>query len=99
MDAVQELDALKKKQQALSEKIEALNEKKAKIDAEITELRGKSIEVQNEIFQRENVVWLEAARKVASERPEFQKMVAAYAEEMQILASAKKVGRPKKKAD
>jgi hypothetical protein len=44
-------------------------------------------------------VWLEAARKVASERPEFQKMVAAYAEEMQILASAKKASRPKKKAD
>lgn len=96
MDDVKELEKLKSREAMLKAQLDALIAKRQKLDTEINEATAKATAVTQEIFQRENVVWLEAAKKVAAERPEFQKMVDAYAAEMQIDHAGRGRGRPKK---
>lgn len=97
MDAAKELDDLKKKKAEIENRIDFLTQKKKNYETQIVEATAKLTSIEQDIFQRENVIFLMAAKQAADSNPEFAKLVLAYSEKLQLEAVAKK-GKKKEKA-
>lgn len=97
MDAAKELDDLKKKKGEIQSRIDFLTQKKKGYEVQIVEATAKLTSIEQEIFQRENVIFLMAAKQAAESNPEFAKLVLAYSEKLQLEAVSKK-GKKKEKA-
>ena len=100
MDAVKEIDDLKIKKQEQEKRLLQLGEKKADIERQIVDAKSKLTGIEQEIFQRENIVFLEAAKMAVSSNPQFEKLVKDFAEKITLESVARKPkkGRPRKDA-
>lgn len=99
MDPVKEIDSLKAHKNEYEKKLSILSDRKIDIERQIIDTKSKITSIDQAIFQRENFVYLEAAKMAAASNPEFEKLVKAYAEKIIFESVAKKPkGRPKKDA-
>lgn len=100
MDAVKEIDDLKIKKQEQEKKLLQLGEKKSDIERQIVDAKSRLTGIEQEIFQRENIVFLEAAKMAVSSNPQFEKLVRDFAEKItfESVARKPKKGRPRKDA-
>lgn len=93
------LEDLKAKKIELDRK---LAEAQAEFKAKVSALKSKIVFIDGEIFKREEGFFAATARKVASQHPEFMKLVQAEIEKAELEATTKpagaKKGRPKTKA-
>lgn len=94
MEAAEQLATLKERQAQAKAKLDALAVKKADLDRNISDAKIRLSQIEQEIFRKENVVFLEAAKKAVAANPEFAKMVKTFTEEIQVHAA----GKPPKKA-
>lgn len=94
MEAAEQLATLKEKQSSAKAKLDGLVGQKADLDRRITEAKIRLSQIEQDIFKKENVVFLEAAKKAVAASPEFAKMVKTFTEEIQVHAA----GKPPKKA-
>lgn len=90
MDIAAELNELKIKKDEAEKRISYLTQRKKNYENLIVEATAKLTAIEQEIFQRENVIFLTAAKQAAESNPEFAKLVLAYSEKLQLEAVAKK---------
>lgn len=99
MDPVKEIDSLKSTKNEYEKKLVILSDKKIDIEKQIVDTKSKITSIDQAIFQRENVVYLEAAKMAAASSPEFEMLVKSFAEKIIFESVAKKPkGRPRKDA-